>query len=181
VTSRLIRRAVGAAALVGLLGACGLVGGGDDVDGESAEAALEQQRTDIRDLARELQTATEQAVSGSTLTARGRWEGCDSAFNDVFRNFRYTATVRMDAVAPGSGDLLAPLSGVAQEAGLTEEASDDPAKLRASREGLTVSFWQLPEATPEGDLLISVYGECIDVAEDDREEWTKRRETDPEL
>jgi len=155
----------------------GCAGEGDEVDADQAETTLEQQRDDVRALARELASATEGAVDGSVSEALGRWEGCDSAFNDVYRNYRYRAQVRLDAPR---GDLLDPLEAVVAEAGLTVATDDqEEDKLRASRDGLSVSFWQLPDAT-SGALLITIHGECVDVPENEREDWLHREEPDPD-
>ena len=149
---------------------------GDEVDADRAEATLQQQRDDVRALARELASATEGAVDGSVSEALGRWEGCDSAFNDVYRNYRYSAQVRLEA---SRGDLLNRLEAVVAGAGLTVEPDDqEEDKLRASRDGLSVSFWQLPAGT-SGALLITIHGECVDVPEDEREQWLHREEPDP--
>lgn len=172
-----MRRAAGAVALALLaLLAAGCGDGGDDVDARQARVALEQQRDDVRALARELVAPTEQAIAGTVTTAAGRWEGCDSAFNDVYRNYRYSTQVRLDAP---SGDLLGPLASVVEQAGLAREPDDqEPDRLRATRDGLSVSFWQLPDATT-GALLITIRGECVDVPADEREEWLHRGEPDP--
>ena len=166
------------AVLVCAVTGCGLVGGDDvdAVDGEEANASLEQQRDDVRALTRELTERSQAAIGASVRTARGRWEGCDSAFNDTYRNYRYLTQVRMDA----TGDLPAALGPVVADAGLiVDEEASEPEKLRASGNDLSVSFWALPEAA-EGSLLLTVHGECVDVAEDEREEWLDRKETEPD-
>jgi len=135
-------------------------GGGDDVSDDHASAELEQQRDEVRGLASELS-----ASLGETSEAWGRYEGCDSAFNDVYRTFRYLAQLRL-AAAPGE-----PLDPVLAAAGLTrDEAASEPDKLRATRDDLSVSFWSLPA----GGLLVTVQGPCVDVPEGARAEWTKR-------
>jgi hypothetical protein len=140
-------------------------GGGDDqVSDDRAVASLEQQRDDVRGLATELTTAL-----GPASESWGRYEGCDSAFNDVYRNFRYLAQLRVDAT-DDAGDPSS-LDQVLADADLTrDEAASEPDKLRATRDDLSVSFWSLPA----GGLLVTVQGPCVDVPEDARAEWTKR-------
>ena len=135
-------------------------GGGDDqVSDDRAVASLEQQRDDVRGLATELT-----ASLGPTSEAWGRYEGCDSAFNDVYRNFRYLAQLRVEADAGSLDQVLA-------DADLTrDDAASEPDKLRATRDVLSVSFWSLPA----GGLLVTVQGPCVDIPEDARAEWTKR-------
>jgi hypothetical protein len=137
---------------------CG--GGGDQVSDDHAVAQLEQQRDDVRGLATDLT-----ASLGAITESWGRYEGCDSAFNDVYRNFRYLAQLRVDAAPDES------LDPVLTAAGLTrDDAASEPDKLRATRDDLSVSFWSLPA----GGLLVTVQGPCVDVPEDARADWTKR-------
>jgi hypothetical protein len=135
-------------------------GGGDEVSDDRSVPRLEQQRDDVRGLASELSTSL-----GEATESWGRYEGCDSAFNDVYRTFRYLARLRLDA-APDE-----PLDPVLAAAGLTrDDAASEPAKLRATRDDLSVSFWSLPA----GGLLVTVQGPCVDVPEDARADWTTR-------
>ena len=138
----------------------GCAGGDDQVSDDPAVASLEQQRDDVRGLATELIGSL-----GSTTESWGRYEGCDSAFNDVYRNFRYLAQLRLDSDDPGS------LDRVLADARLTrDDAASEPDKLRATRDDLSVSFWSLPA----GGLLVTVQGPCVDLPEDARAEWTRR-------
>ena len=141
-------------------GETGCGGGDDEVSDDHAVPQLEQQRDDVRGLATDL-TAT----LGETSEAWGRYEGCDSAFNDVYRTFRYLARLRLDA-APEH-----PLDPILQAAGLTrDDAASEPDKLRTTRGDLSASFWSLPA----GGLLVTVQGPCVDVPEDARADWTQR-------
>jgi hypothetical protein len=141
-------------------GAAGCGGGDDEVSDDQAASQLTQQRDDVRGLATDLT-----AFLGETSESWGRYEGCDSAFNDVYRTFRYLAQLRLDT-APATS-----LDPVLAGAGLTrDEAASEPDKLRATREDLSVSFWTLPA----GGLLVTVQGPCVDVPEDARADWTEK-------
>ena len=132
---------------------------GDDV-GEEGPVALERQRDAVRALATELS-----ATLGESSDSWGRYEGCDSAFNDVYRNFRYLAQLRVDGDHAGSLDRVLAAADLARD-----DAAGEPDKLRATRDDLQASFWSLPA----GGLLVTVHGPCVDVPEDARDEWTSR-------
>ena len=149
--------------------------GGTDVSSDSS-SRLEQQRTDVRELTRDLVTRMEATVDGSVRTADAHWEGCRSAFNETYASYRYAAQVRLDALAD---DLLSSLDAVVSAAGLSPAAEAEPDKLRATREGLDVSFWQLP-AGSQGALLLTVQGPCVDVPDDERDTWRDRQEDQPD-
>ena len=149
--------------------------GGTDVSSDSS-SRLEQQRTDVRDLTRDLVTRMVASVDGSVRTADAHWEGCRSAFNETYASYRYAAQVRLDALAD---DLLLSLDAVVSDLGLAPAADAQPDKLRATRDGLEVSFWQLP-AGSQGALLLTVQGPCVDVPEDQRDAWRDRREDRPD-
>jgi len=137
---------------------CG--GGGDEVAEDHAVPQLEQQRDDVRGLATDLSDSL-----GAVTESWGRFEGCDSAFNDVYRTFRYLARLRLDA-APESS-----LDPVLAAAGLTrDQTASEPDKLRATRGDVSVSFWSLPA----GGLLVTVQGPCVEVPEGARADWTQR-------
>ena len=141
--------------------ACGEEG---DQVGEKGPVALERQREDVRGLASDLSAAL-----GETSESWGRYEGCDSAFNDVYRNFRYLAQLR---VADGTDSL----DQVLVDADLTrDDSASEPDKLRATRDDLSVSFWSLPA----GGLLVTVQGPCVDVPEGARADWTSRGAREP--
>ena len=149
--------------------------GGTDVSSDTA-TQLEQQRTDVRALTRDLVSRVEGAVDGSVRTADARWEGCRSAFNETYASYRYAAQVRLDAAAD---DLLAALRAVASDAGLAPSDDAEPDKLRAARDDLAVSFWRLP-AGSQGALLLTVQGGCVDVPDDERDAWRDRQEDQPD-
>jgi hypothetical protein len=169
-----VRRAAGLLVLA-LAAGCG-GGGGGEVSSEESAARLEQQRTQVRALTRDLTAAATSAVGGSVRTASARWEGCRSAFNETYASYRYAAQVRLDA---SGGDLLGPLQQVVSAAGLSPTEDAEPDKLRAARDDLSVSFWQLP-AGSEGALLLTVQGDCVDVPEDQRDAWRDRQEDQPD-
>jgi hypothetical protein len=151
-------RAAALLLVVAVLAGCG--GGGDGVSDDHAEAQLAQQRDDVRALATDLAGSL-----GQTSEAWGRYEGCDSAFNDVYRTFRYLARLRVDAAPDDS------LDPVLTHAGLTrDEAASEPDKVRATRDDLSASLWSLPT----GGLLVTVQGPCVEVPEDARADWTRK-------
>ncbi len=162
-----------------LLVGCGpAASGGDgaDVSSDDASAALEQQRTDVRELTRSLVSGVRSTVEASVRAADARWEGCRSAFNETYASYRYAAQVRLDAVAD---DLPGALAPVATDAGLAPTESAEPDKLRATRDGVEVSFWALPPGS-QGTLLLTVQGPCVDVPTDERDAWRDRREESPD-
>lgn len=178
-------RCAGTLLLALAAGGCGLVGGDDGVDREQANAALEQQRTDARELARVLLDGAGTALPGATSpsAAGGGWRGCDSTFHDQFRNFRYQLSARVD-LAPSARvrePYLAPLRPVLEDAGLDPEQVEEPngfTTLRGEQGDLTVQFVH----TGAGRfVLLEVVGECVDVAEEDREYWLRRDEPSPAL
>lgn len=163
-----MRRAAAALvlALAAVATACGDEG---DQVGEKGPVALERQRDDVRGLASDLSASLSTSL-GATTESWGRYEGCDSAFNDVYRNFRYLAQLRVDA------DRTDSLDQVLAAADLTrDDAASEPDKLRATRNDLSVSFWSLPA----GGLLVTVHGQCVDVPEDARSDWTRRGDREP--
>jgi type II secretory pathway pseudopilin PulG len=163
------------------LGACGMAGGGDQVDANDASQALEQQRTDVREAARALMLGAEQALPGTTRNSAGRFRGCESAFPEEFRNFQYLAQARIDT-GPGSGaSYLEKLRPVLEDAGFTVEAlRDEPngfTTLAAGKGDLSASFVH----TGGPFVGLDVSGRCIDVPDDQRETWLRKEEPDPEI
>jgi hypothetical protein len=164
---------------------CGLLGGDDSVDRERANAALESQRTEARELARVLLGAAEDALPGATSpTAAGAgWRGCDSTFNDQYRSFRYELSARVDLAASTRlrEPYLAPLRPVLEDAGLDVEQVEEPngfTALRGATGDLTAQFVH----TGGGRfVLLEVVGECVDVAEEDREHWLRRDDPSPQV
>ena len=158
-------RPAAAALVLALAAATAACGDEGDQVGEKGQVALARQRDDVRGLATDLS-----ASLGATTESWGRYEGCDSAFNDVYRNFRYLAQLRIDAEPDTS------LDPVLEATGLTrDEAASEPDKLRATRADLSVSFWSLPA----GGLLVTVQGPCLDVPADSRADWTSRGAREP--
>jgi hypothetical protein len=175
--------AAAAVMLVLSLGACG--GGEDDVDGAAANKKLEQQRTDVRDAARALLTGTEQTLPGKTSSSIGRYRGCESAFNDEFKNFRYLAQAKVDvdAVAHAPEPYLEELRPVLEEAGF--EVDDDVVEsangfvsLKGRKGDVSAQFVY----TGAGPFVaLDVAGPCVDVPEDERDGWLRKDEPTPSL
>lgn len=173
-TRRPTRRAAGWLLLATLvLAGCGT--GGDQVDATDAGAALEGQRTDVRTAAAALVTGAVTALEGRPSHTTGRFEGCESAFNEEYRTFRYRATARID-VARGAAPDLPGLAPVLADAGFGEATPGDrPAgrTLDAGQGDLAASFSQLDGANY---VLLSVEGPCVEVPKDERADWAGRRD-----
>jgi hypothetical protein len=158
--------------------------GGRDVDGRDAETTLLRQRSDVRDAARALLRGAEEALPGTTATSTGSWRGCESDGPDEYRTFRYLARARVDVAGrSGAGSTyLDPLRPVLEEAGFrVGEAGAGPGDRRSldARRGDLVAVFSLTGAG--AFVTLSVSGPCVDVPEEDREEWQRRREPDPSV
>lgn len=167
--------------LLGTLTSCSFPGGNDRVDAEDANARLEQQRRDVRDAAAELLTGGARRLGGRVLASDGRWKGCESAFPERYRNYRYSANGRLEvgAVLPEEAPDL--LRGVVEEAGFTPDPGVDADRLRATRGDLTTVVAYFGPGRTTGAVHIEVTGPCIDVAEDEQDDWVKKREPTPEI
>ena len=169
--------AVMSVSLLGLTG-CRLT---DGVDPEEAHAALAQQREDALASARELLAAADERVSAEVVSSEGRWEGCDSTFMDEFRNFEYLAIARLD-VEPGGGPLVPRLEEALTGAGYALAESGDPNRVIGENGDLTARFWDLPgPGDAEGDVVFEIDTGCVDVPEDERDEWLVKDDPSPGL
>jgi hypothetical protein len=168
-----------ALAVVAVLGVsgCAIVGGDDAGSGE-AEAALEAQRTDVRAAAAEVGRALTARVRGDVVDSRGDWEGCESAFMDELRNFRYRATVR---VSGGAGEPVRALEALLTDAGFEVDRVEADG-IAASTPEVALTLLTVPAGGASGDWLVEVTGaECVDVPEDDRDDWLRREEPSPSI
>ena len=155
---------------------CGAAGG-DDASAD-AEKVLAGQRADVREAAGEIGRALVDRYSGDVLDSHGDWEGCDSAFMDEFRNFRYLATVR---ISGGAGEPARALVDLVGEAGF-EPDEVGPDGISASTADLVLTLRPVPAGGSSGDWLLQVAGaECVDVPEDEREDWLRREEPSPSV
>jgi hypothetical protein len=163
------------------LGSCGFPSGEDQVDADDASKALEQQRTDVRQVAHELVLAAERGLDGRTRNSSSGFRGCESAFNEQFRNFQYLAQARIDTGHGSGGANLAKLRTVLEDAGFTvEDLREEPngfTTLAADKGELTASFVH----TGGPFVGLDVTGPCVDVPEDQRENWLRKEEPDPEI
>ena len=100
------------------------------MDPDQATAALEAQRTEIRDLVATLAADAATALDGRVSTASGHWEGCDSVFPEGHRNFHYRASARIDAGPAAARPFLAALD----TAGLADVAPGDRPGGQSARE-----------------------------------------------
>jgi hypothetical protein len=173
---RLLRLLV-AATLVVVLAACG---DDDDVSSTDATAALEQQRTDVRDSATALLRGAEKALSGSVGPNSGSWRGCESTFNDQHQNFQYLVQGRVEATS--ARPYLDALPAVFEDAGFTvgdEGVRPGGRTLSANKGRLSATFSELPD---QGDyVLLTVSGPCVDVPADQRDDWEGKPDPSPTL
>jgi hypothetical protein len=170
-----------ALALLAGLGACGVAGGEDQVDSDAGKR-LQQQRTEVRDATRALLDAAEQTLSGTTRTSTGGFRGCESAFPEEFRNFQYLAQARIDADGPAAGtSYLQRLRPVLEDAGFTvEDLREEPngfTTLVAGKGDLSASFVH----TGGPFVGLDVSGPCVDVPEDERDQWLRKDEPSPRI
>jgi hypothetical protein len=175
----MIRSLVTVVLMVGL-GACGLPGGGHEVDGEAGRA-LERERTEVREAAGALIAGAEQALSGTTRNSSGGFRGCESAFPEGFRNFQYLAQARIDTGSGSGASRLEELRPVLEDAGFAvEDLREEPngfTTLVAGRGDLTASFVH----TGGPFVGLDVSGPCVDVPEDERETWLRKEEPSPRI
>lgn len=177
--SRVVR--VGVPLLLATLTTCSFLGGEDRVEAEAAGARLEQQRLEVRDAAAGLLTEGARRLGGRVLASDGRWKGCESAFPERYRNYRYSANGRVGAGAVLPEDAPDLLRGVLEEAGFTPAPGADPHRLRATRGDLTTVVAHFGPGHTTGAVHIEVTGPCVDVAEDEQDDWVKKREPTPRI
>ncbi|SFH74314.1 hypothetical protein [Nocardioides psychrotolerans] len=142
-------------------------------------SALEGQRERARAAAAVLVTGVVDALGGSASRTTGRVEGCESASEDEFRTFRYTATGRVDVGASASPPFLDALVPVLEAAGFADPIPGERPggnTLEGSDGDLTATLSELPGQGAY--VLLSVEGPCLEVPEADRRDWQRR--TDPE-
>lgn len=152
--------------------------GGGDAGAADAETALDAQRAEVRAAAGEVGRALVDRFAGDVLDSHGDWEGCDSAFMDEFRNFRYLATVR---ISGGGGEPAPVLAALVGEAGF-EPDEVGPDGVSASSADLALSLRPVPAGGSSGDWLLQVTGaDCVDVPEGEREDWLRREEPSPSV
>jgi len=154
---------------------------GDDVDPAKATAQLEKQRDDVRAATAELQQSAAQALGGTVRSSSGQWRGCEAGGLEEYKNFRYLADARID-VGAAARPYLDQLQAVFEETGFGGlEPGERPGgrTLHAERRDVGASFSELPD---QGDyVLLSVAGPCVDVPEDEREDWLTRDEPTPDI
>ena len=117
-------------------------------------------------------------------SSTGAWRGCESGGLEEFKNFqlprRRPDRRRAGAAARPTSTGCAP---VFEEAGFGAlepgRAAGRCSTLRAERDDVTASFSELPD---QGDyVLLTVGGPCIDVPEDERDDWLPRDEPTPDI
>jgi hypothetical protein len=174
-----ITTALVATAVLTLAG-CG--GKEDDVDPAEATAELEQQREDVRAATAELQQAAAATLGGAVRGSSGSWRGCESGGLEEYQNFRYEAGARIDVGSGTARPYLDQLEQAFADAGFgSPEPGERPGgrTLSAERGRVSAAFSELPD---QGDyVLLSVSGPCIDVPEDDRDDWLVKDEPTPDI
>lgn len=178
----MIRAGLVALVLLGVA-ACGAEEDGrNGVDDGDAEARLEQQREDVRAATADLQRLGAGLLSGTVTGSSGQWRGCESAWLEEYKNFRYEAHARIDVSPEARRPYLDLLGAALDEAGFAgTEPGERPGgrTLRATKGEVSATFSELPA---QGDyVLLAVAGPCIDVPEDERHDWLVREEATPEI
>ncbi len=178
-----VARAGTALLAVAVLALAGCGGGeeGDGVDSADATAKLEKQRDDVRAATAELQKSAAKALGGTVTSSTGDWQGCEAGGLEEYKNFQYLADVRID-VATAARPYLDHLGAVFEEAGFgPAEPGERPggSTLHGKRDDIGASFSELPD---QGDyVLLNVGGPCVDVPEDERDDWLTKDEPEPEI
>ena len=176
----MIRAVLTMALLVGLA-ACGLERGQDQVDTADTSKALDRQRADVREAARELVFAAEVELPATARNSTSGFRGCQSAFSEQFRSFQYLAQARIDT-GPGSASaLLERLRPVLVGAGFTiDDPQEEPngfTTLAAAKGELSASLVH----TGGPFVGLDVSGPCIEVPDGQREAWLRKEEPHPEI
>jgi hypothetical protein len=179
------------AALVTGATSCATTGDDEPTGPGRAATLLERQRSDVRAAARAMLQGAERRLGGTATHGTGAWRGCESAAVEEYRNFRYLAQGRVD-VGPGAPEQsLTALRAVLEDAGFTAgEVGPEPGGGRSTRlvgtDGdLTAVFSSTggrSSGTTVGPVVgLDVYGPCVDVPEDERDDWLRRGEPTPGL
>ena len=129
----------------------------------------------------ELQKSAAKALGGTVTSSTGDWQGCEAGGLEDYKNFQYLADVRID-VATAARPYLDHLGAVFEEAGFGPvEPGERPggSTLHGKRDDIGASFSELPD---QGDyVLLNVGGPCVDVPEDERDDWLTKDEPEPEI
>ena len=179
------------AGLVSGIASCATTADDEPTGPARGATRLERQRTDVRAAARAMLQGAERRLGGTAAQGTGAWRGCESAAVDEYRNFRYLAQGRVD-VGPGAPELsLRPLRAVLEDAGFAAGAvGAGPGGGRSMRlfgtDGdLTAVFSSTggrSSGTTVGRVVgLDVYGPCVDVPVEERDDWLHRREPTPDL
>jgi hypothetical protein len=179
------------AGLVTGTASCATTGDDEPTGPDRAATLLDRQRTDVRAAARAMLQGAERRLGGIAAHGTGGWRGCESAAVEEYRNFSYLAQGRVD-VGPGAPEQsLTALRAVLEDAGFTAgEVGPGPGGGRSMRlvgtDGdLTAVFsstGRRSSGTTVGPVVgLDVYGPCVDVPEDERDDWLRRREPTPDL
>jgi hypothetical protein len=160
-------------------------GGATEVDqdhrtsGHPAHQQLVQQRLDVRDGARALLVALEDHLGGTTSHSSGQYRGCESTFNDQYRSFQYLAQGRVDVPgATSPADLQRTLER-AGFSGVEESSGPGGRQSLEGRSGGVRAVLTVYDQQPY--VLVDASGSCVDVPEEQRDEWLAKDEPSPDL
>jgi hypothetical protein len=162
--------------LVGLLLVLSVIACGEDgpMTDPGTTAALERQRDDVRAATAGLLDAARSELGVEPEAPSGAFRGCESAFDQEFRSFRYLSQVRVDLASgadPGvSSRRLLQAAGFAPEAEPTP-GPGDRRSLHATKGDLDAV---VADTGAGAFLLVRVAGPCVEVPEGDRRNWLTR-------
>ncbi len=168
------------AALAATVGLTGCMFSSDDVDGEEAARTLEAQRDEVRAEMKSLVERSVSALPGRVSNAIGRFEGCESRFNDKYQNFRYSASARIDVRSGVARPYLDAVATALEASGFTNvEPGERPggATLGGTKGELSATVSELPDQGAY--VLLGVSGPCVDVPADQSDDWLGREDSTP--
>ena len=179
------------AGLVTGTASCATTGNDEPTGADQAVTLLDRQRTDVRAAARVMLQGAERRLGGTAAHGAGGWRGCESAAVEEYRNFRYLAQGRVDLGRGAPEHSLTALRAVLEDEGFTAgEVGPGPGGGRSTRlvgtsGDLTAVFSSAggrSSGTTVGSVVgLDVYGPCVDVPEDGRDDWLRRDEPSPDL
>ena len=172
--------------LFGMLG-CGATsntGDGDEDGGdmESAAAALNEQRAEVRRLTVTLAPELAAGLGDGQTKAHGAWRGCVTAELDgTYGSYQYAVQARLDVPSDQPRPYLETLEPVLKAEGfdVTVTRSGKLGDLTAERDGLSVNAREYDDQ--DGFVIWGVSGPCIEVPQAERDEWMDKQEPSPDV
>jgi hypothetical protein len=167
-----VRRALVLAATLLAVTACQ----NDDSDpGPDAGDRLTEQRDGARDAMAVLMRELGRDLGGTVSDATGNFEGCASDFTDDTTSFRYLARTKVEAGAGAPARLVDAAPAALESAGFgsVEEGEVPEGTAVTGTDGpLTGSVTERPGIGAW--VIVDVAGECVEVPEDERDDWLAR-------